>query len=146
MKDDRYIAFATNAPWMDVKEYSKRWTIETCYRLVENARAKSFGSNRPARLFCFLYSLTLFNAWALVNAQLASFLELRGGAYEVVVHDQQVQQRSGQRMPRSLPYPQYTTGREGPATYQSQYYRHRATPDGLKFTTRDGYVEVSRPD
>ena len=29
------------------------------------------------RLFCFLYSLTLFNAWALVNAQLASFLKLR---------------------------------------------------------------------
>ena len=63
--EDRYIAFATNAPWVDVEEYSKRWTIETCYRLVENARAKSFGSNRPARLFCFLYSLTLFNAWAL---------------------------------------------------------------------------------
>ena len=77
--EDRYIAFATNAPWMNVKEYSKRWTIETCYRLVENARAKSFGSNRPARLFCFLYSLTLFNAWALVNAQLASFLKLCGG-------------------------------------------------------------------
>ena len=81
--EDRYIAFATNAPWMDVKEYSKRWTIETCYRLVENARAKSFGSNRPARLFCFLYSLTLFNAWALVNAQLAGFLKLRGGVLPV---------------------------------------------------------------
>ena len=81
--EDRYIAFATNAPWMDVGEYSKRWTIETCYRLVENARAKSFGSNRPARLFCFLYSLTLFNAWVLVNAQLASFLKLRGGALPV---------------------------------------------------------------
>ena len=81
--EDRYIAFATNAPWMNVKEYSKRWTIETCYRLVENARAKSFGSNRPARLFCFLYSLTLFNAWALVNAQLASFLKLCGGVLPV---------------------------------------------------------------
>ena len=68
---------------MDVEEYSKRWTIETCYRLVENARAKSFGSNRPARLFCFLYSLTLFNAWALVNAQLASFLKMRGGVLPV---------------------------------------------------------------
>ena len=81
--EDRYIAFATNAPWMDVGEYSKRWTIETCYRLVENARAKSFGSDRPARLFCFLYSLTLFNAWVLVNAQLASFLKLRGGVLPV---------------------------------------------------------------
>ena len=29
--EDRYIAFATNVPWMDVEEYSKRWTIETCY-------------------------------------------------------------------------------------------------------------------
>ena len=68
---------------MDVEEYSKRWTIEACYRLAENAKAKSFGSNRPARLFCFLYSLTLFNAWALVNAQLASFLKLRGGVLPV---------------------------------------------------------------
>ena len=82
--EDRYIAFATNAPWMDVEEHSKRWTVETCYRLVENARAKSFGSNRPARLFCFLYSLTLFNAWVLVNAQLASFLKLRGGVLPVM--------------------------------------------------------------
>ena len=81
--EDRYIAFATNAPWMDVEEYSKRWTIETCYRLVENARAKSFGSSRPARLFCFLYSLMLFNAWVLVNAQLASFLKLRDGVLPV---------------------------------------------------------------
>ena len=81
--EDRYIAFATNVPWMDVKEYSKRRTIETCYRLVENVRAKSFGSNRPARLFCFLYSLTLFNAWALVNVQLASFLKLRGEVFPV---------------------------------------------------------------
>ena len=81
--EDRYIAFATNVPWMDVEEYSKRWTIETCYRLVENARAKSFGSSRPARLFCFLYSLMLFNAWVLVNAQLASFLKLRDGVLPV---------------------------------------------------------------
>ena len=68
---------------MDVEEYSKRWTIETGYRLVENARAKSFGSNRPARLFCFLNSLTMFNAWVLVNAQLASFLKLRDGVLPV---------------------------------------------------------------
>ena len=68
---------------MDVEEYSKRWTIETCYRLVESARVKSFGSNRPARLFCFLYSLALFNAWALVNAQLTSFLKLRDGVLPV---------------------------------------------------------------
>ena len=81
--EDRYIAFATNASRMDVGEYSKRWTIETCYRLVENARTKSCGSNRPARLFCFLYSLTLFNAWVLVNAQLASFLKLRDGVLPV---------------------------------------------------------------
>ncbi len=59
--EDRYIASAANAPRMDAGEYSKRRTIETCYRRVENAGAKSFGSNRPARLFCFLYSLTLFS-------------------------------------------------------------------------------------
>ena len=81
--EDRYIAFATNAPWVGMEEYSKMWTIETCYRLVENARAESFGSSRPARLFYFLHSLTLLNAWALVNAQLASFLKLRDGVLPV---------------------------------------------------------------
>ena len=80
---DRYIAFATNAPWMDVEEYSKRWGIETGYRVVENARAKTSSSGRPARLFCFLYSLVLFNAWVLVNAQLACFLQLRGTALPI---------------------------------------------------------------
>ena len=48
---------------------------------MENARAKSFGSNRPIRFFCFLYSLTLFNARVLVNTQLASFLKLRDGFF-----------------------------------------------------------------
>ena len=74
--------------WMQ-EEYSKRWTIETCYRLVENARAKSFGSNRPARLFCFLYSLTLFNAWVLVNAQLGQLSEAawRSPSGDAVVHE-----------------------------------------------------------
>ena len=81
--EDRCIAFATNAPWMDVEEYSKRWIIKACYRLVENARAKSFGSNRPARLFCFLHSPMLFSAWVLVNAQLTSFLKLRDGVLPV---------------------------------------------------------------
>ena len=80
---DRYIAFATNAPWMDVEEYSKRCGIETGYRVVENARAKTSSSGRPARLFCFLYSLVLFNAWVLVNAQLACFLQLRGTALPI---------------------------------------------------------------
>ena len=80
---DRYIAFATNAPWMDMEEYSKRWGIETGYRVVENARAKTSSSGRPARLFCFLYSLVLFNAWVLVDAQLACFLQLRGTALPI---------------------------------------------------------------
>ena len=68
---------------MDVEEYSKRWDIETGYRVVENARAKTSSSGRPARLFCFLYSLVLFNAWVLVNAQLACFLQLRGTALPI---------------------------------------------------------------
>ena len=76
--EDRYIAFPTNATWIDVGEYSKRWTIETCYRLAENVRTKAFGSNGPAWLFCFLYSLVLLNAWVLINAQLVGFLKLRG--------------------------------------------------------------------
>ena len=81
--EDKYVAFATNAPWTDMEEYGRRWGIETGYRMVENARAKTSSVNGPARVFCFLYSLMLFNAWILANAALAAFLKLREDAIPV---------------------------------------------------------------
>ena len=51
---DRYAAFTTNSPWMDMEEYSKRWSIETGYRMIENVRAKTSGCKGPpgSSVFC----------------------------------------------------------------------------------------------
>ena len=81
--EDKYVAFATNTPWTDMEEYGRRWGIETGYRMVENARAKTSSVKKPARIFCFLYSLMLFNAWILANAALAAFLKLREDAIPI---------------------------------------------------------------
>ena len=79
--EDKYVAFATNTPWTDMEEYGRRWGIETGYRMVENARAKTSSVKKPARIFCFLYSLMLFNAWILANAALAAFLKTARGCH-----------------------------------------------------------------
>ena len=81
--EDKYVAFATNTPWTDMEEYGRKWGIETGYRMVENARAKTSSVKRLARIFCFLYSLMLLNAWILANAALAAFLKLREDAIPV---------------------------------------------------------------
>ena len=64
---ERYIMFATNNPDLDVEEYSRRWGIETGYRMIEHARPKTRSKNAELRAFCFLYGIMLFNAWVMFN-------------------------------------------------------------------------------
>ena len=59
---ERYIGFATNAPDVDPDLYENRWGIETGYRMIEDTRAKTHSKNPAARLLCFVYSVTVFNA------------------------------------------------------------------------------------
>jgi putative transposase len=70
-------AFVTN---MDVdrsrtrqlsKLYSKRWGIETSYRVKNDFRPKTTSKNYVIRLFYFLFSVCLYNLWELVNVILA---------------------------------------------------------------------------
>ena len=68
---NRYIGFATNAPDIDVALYSKRWGIETGYKMLEAMRPRTRSQNIAARNFCFLYAVVMFNAWVLANAMLA---------------------------------------------------------------------------
>ena len=67
---DRYIGFATRMQWVDVAHYALRWGIETGYAKIEAMRAKTRSRNTGARLFCFIYSLMLFNAWIMIRALL----------------------------------------------------------------------------
>lgn len=70
--EDKLIGFATNCPDADVEKYAKRWGIETAYRVIENMRAKTRSKQPGARIFCFLYSLLIYNIWILVKILLAA--------------------------------------------------------------------------
>ena len=69
---ERFIWFATNMPQTDAELYSKRWGIETGYRMIENMRAKTCSKHTAARIFCFLYSVVMFNAWVTINMLLSA--------------------------------------------------------------------------
>jgi putative transposase len=53
------------------KLYSKRWGIETAYRVKKDFRPKTTSKNYVIRLFYFLFSVCLYNLWELVNVVLA---------------------------------------------------------------------------
>ena len=79
--EERYIAFATNRPGIDVDRYAERWMIETGFRMVENERVRTRSRSVTVRTLCFLYSLVLYNAWVLANAELTSSPLALGGVY-----------------------------------------------------------------
>ena len=79
--EEKYIAFATNRPDIDLKRYSERWMIETGFRMVENQRVRTRSRSVTVRTLCFLYSLVLFNSWVLANAELTGNPSVFGGLY-----------------------------------------------------------------
>ena len=82
--EEKYIAFATNRPDIDVKCYSERWMIETGFRMVENQRVRTRSRSVTVRTLCFLYSLVLFNSWVLANAELTSNPSVFDGIYSKI--------------------------------------------------------------
>jgi hypothetical protein len=66
--------FATNMSLSsdEIKElyllYSKRWGIETSYRMCNIFRTKTAATDYRIRLFLFLFSIILYNLWVLINA------------------------------------------------------------------------------
>jgi len=47
--------------------YSKRWGIETSYRVKKAFRPKTTSKNYIVRLFYFLFSTLVYNLWIIVN-------------------------------------------------------------------------------
>jgi putative transposase len=47
--------------------YSKRWEIETAYRVKKDFRPKTTSKNYVIRLFYFLFSVALYNIWEYLN-------------------------------------------------------------------------------
>ena len=75
---DRYVAFITNVKVDDhrdllrliPKTYRKRWGIETGYRVLKQARAKTKSPRVAARLFLMFFSLAYVNFWLLYRRTL----------------------------------------------------------------------------
>jgi putative transposase len=76
--------FATNIHFEDIDVnlidrlsllYSKRWGIETSYRVKKHSfRAKTTSKNYRIRLFYFLFSVLLYNMWILANVLIWLYL------------------------------------------------------------------------
>jgi putative transposase len=82
VKDDVGIkrTFATNlgVEEKDVfnlfKLYSKRWGIETSYRVKGEFKPKTTSKNYVVRLFYFLFSVCLYNLWVLASIFLGAII------------------------------------------------------------------------
>ena len=83
---EKYIAFATNDPTIDVEEYSKRWGIETGYRQAESARGKTRSKSHGPRVMCWAMTIMLFNAWIFVDAMHRLACEVYGTKPEIEFH------------------------------------------------------------
>ena len=72
LPEEKYIGIATNLNWIDPTVYSVRWGIESGYAMLESMRAKTRSRKVGARLFCFLYSLMMFNNWMMIKILMLS--------------------------------------------------------------------------
>jgi len=82
-KEGRRYAFATNLNFNNndvllserlFDPYSKRWGIETSYRVKKCFRGKTTSRNYIIRQFYFMMSVVLYNLWILINLLLSMFL------------------------------------------------------------------------
>ena len=69
--EEKFIAFATNALWLDVEKYATRWGIETGYRMIENTRIKTSSIGVAQRMIYFAHALLMYNMWVCANVELA---------------------------------------------------------------------------
>ena len=75
---DRYVAFITNMRVDNPRDllvhipktYRKRWGIETGYRILKQARARTKSPRTAARLFLMFFSLAYVNFWLLYRRAL----------------------------------------------------------------------------
>ena len=59
---EKYIAFATNDPEIDVEKYDMRWGVETGFRQAEDGRAKTRSKSQGPRVMYWAMTLMLFNS------------------------------------------------------------------------------------
>jgi len=54
-----------------------RWGIETGYRMIQNARARTHSQSPAVRLLCFVHSAAMLNAWVMANAVMSYMMGIR---------------------------------------------------------------------
>lgn len=75
--DEKQSYFVTNLPTDEAsaprlaESYRRRWGIETSYRVIGEFLPRSRSTYFVVRLFYFLFAVTLYNLWVLVNALLS---------------------------------------------------------------------------
>jgi len=66
--EGKHIAFATNMPSVDPDEpCPRRWGIEIGYKLPRHTRMRTPGRSESVRIFCFVMSLMVHNAWTMLH-------------------------------------------------------------------------------
>ena len=92
--DGKKYAFASNEDWDEndvnlaekvFKQYSKRWGIETSYRVKKHSfRPKTTSKNYLIRLFYFLFSVLMYNLWILLDIMICIILFGIKPSYHVI--------------------------------------------------------------
>jgi len=67
--EGKHIAFATNMPSVDPDgPYPRRWGIEIGYKLLKQTRMRTSSRDENVRIFCFVMSLMVHNAWTMLHS------------------------------------------------------------------------------
>ena len=67
--EGRYIAFASNSPSPDPDApCPRRWGIEINYKMPRQTRMRTPGRDEHVRIFCFVVSLLVHNAWTMLHS------------------------------------------------------------------------------
>lgn len=74
----KYVAYATNLPYIDAARYAERWGIETAYRMNEEVRPRTSSRSHGPHVFNFVFCLVLCNVAVVANSV---YLHDCGGAY-----------------------------------------------------------------
>ena len=67
--EGKYIAFASSSPSLDPDApCPRRWGIEINYKMPRQTRMRTPGRDEHVRIFCFVVSLMVHNAWTMLHS------------------------------------------------------------------------------
>ena len=67
--EGKHIAFASNSPSPGPDTlYPRRWRIEISYKMLKQTRMRTSSRDEHVRIFCFVVSLMVHNAWIMLHS------------------------------------------------------------------------------